>query len=256
MTDQDMTADSGAVNLPKTISRKAARAAELKRFFSGKPCPNGHIVERRVDNGSCVACCAQRSLAYYFSDHDKSRARNAAFRAANPDYGSAYRAANAEKERARSTAWKAANLAREVAYQANHYAVNREKVRARHAKWKKENLAKSAVHSRNRRARQCDVGGEHTATDIERLYDLQSGQCAVCTAEFSEDPHTVDHIIPIVRGGSNAPENLHLLCGHCNYSKGTKDYQVWLDQNRTKLDKKRAYWTEWRSMKSAADAAF
>lgn len=34
-----------------------------------------------------------------------------------------------------------------------------------------------------------------------------------------------DHIIPLVRGGSNAPENIRFLCAHHNASKGGKDAQ-------------------------------
>jgi hypothetical protein len=33
------------------ISRKEAKAAGLTRYFTGKPCKRGHVVERRVDTG-------------------------------------------------------------------------------------------------------------------------------------------------------------------------------------------------------------
>lgn len=31
---------------------------------------------------------------------------------------------------------------------------------------------------------------------------------------------TVDHIVPVSRGGSDRMENLRAACGHCNYSRG------------------------------------
>src|SRR5258705_12372608 len=38
------------------ISRKAARAAGLSQYFTGKPCPQGHIAPRIVSNYWCVKC--------------------------------------------------------------------------------------------------------------------------------------------------------------------------------------------------------
>lgn len=44
------------------ISRRAARKAGLRRYFTGKPCPRGHICERLVSSFGCVecACLARR----------------------------------------------------------------------------------------------------------------------------------------------------------------------------------------------------
>jgi phage terminase small subunit len=38
------------------ISRAKAEAAGLVRFFTGKPCPRGHISERLVSNRQCITC--------------------------------------------------------------------------------------------------------------------------------------------------------------------------------------------------------
>ena len=32
----------------------------------------------------------------------------------------------------------------------------------------------------------------------------------------------VDHVIPLILGGSNGPENLVIACPRCNLSKGAK----------------------------------
>lgn len=41
---------------PQLISRQAAYAAGLRRFYTGQPCRKGHIAERYVSTGGCIAC--------------------------------------------------------------------------------------------------------------------------------------------------------------------------------------------------------
>lgn len=49
------------------------------------------------------------------------------------------------------------------------------------------------------------------------------GRCALCGATNREQPLEIDHIIPRSRGGTNDLENLQVLCGPCNRSKGNRD---------------------------------
>lgn len=44
--------------LSRTISRSLAKEQGLKRYFTGKPCKHGHVVERAVANGVCLSCHA------------------------------------------------------------------------------------------------------------------------------------------------------------------------------------------------------
>ena len=45
----------------KVISRQDALAAGLKRYFTGKPCLEGHVAARYVRCNTCVACQAERN---------------------------------------------------------------------------------------------------------------------------------------------------------------------------------------------------
>ena len=38
------------------IDRATAKSIGLKKYFTGIPCPHGHISERRTGNGNCIAC--------------------------------------------------------------------------------------------------------------------------------------------------------------------------------------------------------
>ena len=55
------------------IARATGIALGLKRYFTGRPCMNGHVAERLVSNSSCVECEAER----HRSPHRKQQRRDA-----------------------------------------------------------------------------------------------------------------------------------------------------------------------------------
>jgi 5-methylcytosine-specific restriction endonuclease McrA len=182
--------------LSLTITKKAAKAAGLTRYFTGKPCAHGHVAERLVSNGVCNDCLKARRSANYFQNIERERAKNAAYRANNVDelraWYAAYRAADPEKLRAKTRAWDKANP---------------DRVRTR---------------NRNRDARKRLAEGHHTKEDVLRIYDAQKGKCACCREKVGTKYH-VDHIQALTRGGSNWPSNLQILCAPCNQRKHARD---------------------------------
>lgn len=49
------------------------------------------------------------------------------------------------------------------------------------------------------------------------VWQRDKGRCVKCEAQIELQ---FDHIIPITMGGASTPENLQILCGKCNRSKG------------------------------------
>lgn len=45
------------------VSRKEAQASGSSQFFSGKPCPKGHISARYTSNSRCITCAAETVVA-------------------------------------------------------------------------------------------------------------------------------------------------------------------------------------------------
>ena len=64
-------------------------------------------------------------------------------------------------------------------------------------------------------------------THKHRLYGEQEGLCVGCETHFPFKVMEVDHILPRSKGGSDHPDNLQLLCTHCNKSKGNKTMAQW-----------------------------
>lgn len=58
-------------------------------------------------------------------------------------------------------------------------------------------------------------------SQIERMqiYNKDKGRCAICGRFVPYDSFTVDHIIPLAKGGTNAMDNLQVACGVCNLIK-------------------------------------
>ena len=48
---------------------------------------------------------------------------------------------------------------------------------------------------------------------------LSRGTCYYCDHRFSPDELTMDHIIPIIRGGKSTKNNLATACKDCNNKK-------------------------------------
>ena len=85
--------------------------------------------------------------------------------------------------------------------------------------WKENNTEKVNAHNRRRRACKSHASGYHIENDLQYIYEKQNGICACCGAKIPYNKITVDHIIPLSKGGSDLPINIQLLCGSCNSSK-------------------------------------
>ena len=102
------------------------------------------------------------------------------------------------------------------------YSKNAEKYRNYARKFYETVIGKlnNRVQQHKRRARKNGAQGTHTRKDIERIYSQQNGRCYWCGASIEK--YHVDHVIPLSKGGSDAPENLVISCQTCNQEKYNK----------------------------------
>ena len=77
----------------------------------------------------------------------------------------------------------------------------------------------------------CDPCGEEQHHRVRRRRDgtfevllaACGGRCQSCGVTFTAAlPAEIDHIVPLSRGGTEADDNLQLLCRPCNRSKGAR----------------------------------
>lgn len=64
------------------------------------------------------------------------------------------------------------------------------------------------------------TGVKHYSKNKRRIFGLQEGRCNGCDEKFPYQFMEVDHILPKSKGGTDAFQNLQVLCSHCHKSKG------------------------------------
>jgi 5-methylcytosine-specific restriction endonuclease McrA len=60
--------------------------------------------------------------------------------------------------------------------------------------------------------------------------------CQMCGKELTKETVTIDHILPVSKGGTNTIENLQPLCRSCNGKKGNRSMAVMVGPEIERLD--------------------
>ena len=58
-----------------------------------------------------------------------------------------------------------------------------------------------------------------TSAERNMIYNRTEGHCGICGRFIPLEEYTIDHIIPLSKGGTNDPENLQACCSFCNKAK-------------------------------------
>lgn len=218
-----------------------------------KTCKRGHVLsdDNLVSNGKagliCRACKNMRSKTYYDEDPEQSRAAGRARmrKHLGPVKGNAnarkdccpqghpydeentYIAPNGgrqckicRKVRVVESWWR--HREKRIAENKAWRLANPEKVRENIRKWVEANPERSNMLHRLKKQRR-RAAGVLTADEWELVLAIYGNACLAC----GKDEVTIDHVIPVSKGGLNVVGNVQPLCSYCNTSKGTKtiDYR-------------------------------
>jgi len=66
-----------------------------------------------------------------------------------------------------------------------------------------------------------------TRVDTVKLFYDSPKKCFYCGKELTLKTMTIDHFVPLSKGGKHEIENLRICCRTCNTSKGAKLYEEW-----------------------------
>ena len=168
----------------------------------------------------CTKCGRIKQITEFHKDSAKLDGYRPDCKACNTSRVIAYYPKNRQKIIARVKQWKIANPEREEKYRSGEKFKLRK--RAADAAWRKNNKELMRLHSSARRARERRATGKPSRNIVSKLLLLQRGMCAVCMKPLNGVFH-LDHIVPLVSGGSNHDSNLQLLHSICNLQKNKRD---------------------------------
>jgi 5-methylcytosine-specific restriction endonuclease McrA len=176
-------------------------------------------------SSKCVSCARSLLAAAKVVNPDRTASANRRYR---ERLGDIYRA----KQRQDYQDQRAKKLLAARDYLARHG----EEVRAKHRAWRK--LHPDAARDRDaaERAKYRDRRAEDSArrralmaqaaigetVDRAAIILRDRGACYLCGRQPRGGQQTLDHVIPLARGGIHDPSNLRVACRRCNSRKGDK----------------------------------
>jgi 5-methylcytosine-specific restriction protein A len=97
---------------------------------------------------------------------------------------------------------------------------HREQVRESWRKTYYKDPQKRIFYRQNRKARELGNGGVCTLEQWQARCEYYGWRCVYCLKELDTNTVSIDHVIPLVAGGTGWPSNLVPSCKSCNSKKG------------------------------------
>jgi 5-methylcytosine-specific restriction endonuclease McrA len=173
---------------------------------------------------ACKRCVIAQVLRHQTANRDDHLSRCRDYRAKNLETAREkdlkYNEAHREERRLYAQRYREENPEKVIANNRRHYAEHADELRKYALEWAKAHPEQRRLSKHRRRAAVFGNGGTHTAEDIRSQYKRQKGRCFWCHEKVTD--YHVDHVVPLVLGGSNGPENLVIACPPCNRSKSGK----------------------------------
>lgn len=134
--------------------------------------------------------------------------------------------ANCDKSRLKAAraAWYAKKKGSLKPRRADWYAKNKARALAKAAEWRKNNPQKIKVLMNRRRARVAAALATLTAEQWTAILELYGNACVYCGRPGKM---TMDHVVPVSRGGGTTADNVVPACQSCNSSKNARTVEEW-----------------------------
>lgn len=151
-------------------------------------------------------------------------------------YDKAWLANNRERKRAVSKAWrvKNPNAVRAYTQRADRKYKERhpERVKQIQRNWKEKNPWAASYHANLRRMRilNSEVSQEVRgliAAFYKKIRATKTVICYYCQIKIPGRKATIDHVVPVSKGGRHHPDNFCVSCAFCNSSKHAKLLGDW-----------------------------
>ena len=112
--------------------------------------------------------------------------------------------------------WRKSHPGQEKLYRQHRSEASRKKRNEYSRKYKLEHRVRYTYLQNQRKMKIRNIGGAFSFNEWENLCLDAGGKCKICG---KLDKLTIDHIIPISKGGDNSLKNIQPLCLKCNMNK-------------------------------------
>lgn len=131
---------------------------------------------------------------------------------------------NKEKRKLRSKKYRELNREKIREYHRQNYKKNSKRMRAVMDRWRARNLDKWNGYGRKRRS--IMNGGISEPYSGDEIYNRDQGICGICKEHIDKElrfpnpkSFSVDHIVPVILGGNDTPNNVQAAHFGCNAAK-------------------------------------
>ncbi|HAQ02974.1 TPA: hypothetical protein DCQ22_03735 [Candidatus Nomurabacteria bacterium] len=159
----------------------------------------------------------------YCSEKCRTKAANKRFSVANPgrrkEINKEWSLRNVEKERTRKRKYAHDHREQESIRHKMWRDKNREYVNSRNRKYTKTNKEQRRLNDEKRRAAKNGCENKLTKSEWLEILSKHEYKCAKCG---TQERISLDHIIPLSKGGTHSADNVQPLCISCNCKKYNK----------------------------------
>lgn len=213
----------------KIVARQEAIALGLDRYFTGKPCVNGHVSERNVKSRGCYACLRNAALRKKSSETPEQRERRLAYLL---EYNTKRRERVRELSKIRYRIRREAILRYKKSYGKDNQVAIAAKNKARYIKNRVLELAKKKKYREQNRSAivaRATLRKKHIRQRVpkwvgpeEKWLMKEAYELAALRTRITGFSWHVDHIIPLqgkTVSGLHTPTNLQVIPGVENIRK-------------------------------------
>lgn len=260
--------------LPTSVAN--ARKAEVRFYFTGKPCHHGHISPYSTSGKKCIECSSINSRKRHEANYQPAEIWKADCKQCNKPFTSRksgtefcsdqcrwdYRHALEKEERAAAReekpciickkmflpetkqtvtcsqdCWEIRSKETRNAASKNYVSNNTEKVYETNKKWFKANGEKRDEYTHNRRALHENALVESDPVTTK----IKAERFALiegCCYCGAEEKKTTEHVVSLNKGGLHIPSNILGACGSCNSSKCHRSLEDWFPKQPFYLEER------------------
>lgn len=181
-----------------------------------------------TDSKACTKCGTVKAVGEFFRNSRATDGRQSRCKVCHVQATLASRTKNPEAARAANRKWRAAHPGAQAAYSLSWRQRYPDRQKESERKWRANNPDKVRSKSAARRARQRNAP-RLTVFRVTDIFARDKWVCGLCDSPIDPTEKwpsplsvSLDHILPLSRGGAHTPDNCQTAHLGCNSRKGAR----------------------------------